>query len=813
LEIIFQDLRYAFRQFGKNRAFTAVAVFTLALGIGANTAIFSIVDSILLQPLPFSHQERLVQVQAASPFPKGWVREYQRRAQSFSAVSGYTFNAEYNVSREGTSDRAFGSTVSTNLFDTLQVRPLVGRFFTPDEERAGADNVVVLSHSYWQQHFGEDPGVMGRTVLIDGVSRQIIGVALKGIYFPNPETQFWIPIAFKAGDPIDAWQDSDNFNKRAIGRLKDGVSAAQAQAELRTAQPQMLTLFPWRMPDNWAADVAVTPLLKSVVGDTGSKLLLLLGAVGLVLLIACANVANLMLARAASRQREMALRSALGATAPRLVRQLLTESAVLGLIAGTVGLVFALAGLRLLKVVLPADTPRLATVALHPDVLWFALVISLVTGLLSGLAPAWNAGKEDLQTSLRSTSTSTLGGSGRFLISKVLAIGQIALAVVVITAAGVMLRSLQRLASVDPGFRTDRTISAHVSLDRTACQQAGRCAAFFQSLLERAQSMPGIQSAALADNLPLTGADENFVFDAQDHPREARQEANVASGRVVSASYFELMGIRLMRGRLFTRADESAASRAVVINLSLAKRLWPNQDPIGKSVIAVDKEPSPGVMDPKSAAMIVGVVSDTRHESLATEAGGEVYLPVSATNEKPVMTIVLRSSASASEVATNLRALVREMNPAVPVTRVTTLDDVVASSTASPRSLAMLLLSLGVLAVSVGALGVYSLISYTVSWRTREIGLRMALGANRSQIALLIVRQSLSLATAGSALGLLAAAGSVTVLRSFLYQTSPADPLTYGAVLLLISGLAIVAAWAPARRAANVDPMRALRME
>lgn len=811
METIIQDLRFALRQLAKNRAFAIVAMLTLALGIGANTAIFSVVDSVVLRPLPFPHQEQLVQIQAESPFPKGWIREFQVRTKSYRSVSGYSFNVEYNITGNGASDRAFGSTVSVNLFDTLGVRPAVGRFFSPAEEQFGQDRVLVLSYGYWQQHFGADPNVIGHNILLDGVRREIIGVAPRGISFPNPETRFWLPISFKVGDANDTW--ADTYNKRALGRLKEDIPSAQAQAELRTLHPQMLTMFPWRMPDAWAADVTVRPLLESVVGDSRSKLLLLLGAVGLVLLIACANVANLMLARAASRQREMALRSALGASAPRLVRQLLTESVLLAVISGMLGIGLVALSLRALTLLLPPDTPRLANVALHPEVFLFALLISLFTGILSGLAPAWNSGNHEIQLTLQETGNSALGGAGRFRISRLLAIGQIALAVIVITAAGVMLRSLRRLSSVDPGFRTDKTISAQISLDRSACQQAGRCAAFFQSVVDRAQGMPGAQNVALADRVPLAGAEQNYVFDADDHPREARDVAVTASGRTVSTGYFNLMGIRLIRGRLFSTADAAGAGRAVIVNESLAKRLWPTQDAIGKNTFEVGQEPSPGVMDPKAAAMIVGVVSDTHHESLAKGSDNEIYLPMSPENERPVMNILVRSSASASDISANLRRLIADVNPSVPVTKITTLDDVVSSSTASPRALTMLLLSFALLAVGVGSIGVYSLISYTTSWRTREIGLRMALGATRAQIALLVVRQSLFLTTAGSVLGLMGAYSGENILRRFLFETSPADPLTFISVPLLLSALAVIAAWAPARRAAKVDPMRALRLE
>ncbi len=814
MQSFIQDLRYALRQLARNPGFAAVAILTLALGIGANTAIFSVVDSILLQPLPFPHAAKLVELvdtRDAQPdynYPKGWIREYQRRATTFSSISAYTLNAEYNVAGAGASDRAFGSSVSTNLFDTLGVRPALGRFFLQPEEEPGRDRVVVLSHGYWQQHFGGDPNVIGKNILLDGVDRQIIGVAPKGIQFPDPETQFWTPISFKAGDIHDLWAD---FGFRAIGRLKDGVQPRLAEAELRSFHTQMLPLFPWIMPDSWAANVTAVPMLQAVVGDTRPRLLLLLGAVGLVLLIACANVANLMLARAASRQREMALRTALGADSRRLVRQLLTESGTLAFLSGIMGVIFAAAALQALKLALPPDTPRLANISLHGEVLLFAAGVSLLAGVLSGLAPAWNASSSDLQGSLKLNETNVFGTARRFRVSRLLVVGQIALAVVVITAAGVMLRSLSRLSSTDPGFRTDRIVSAQISLDRNACAKAGACATLYQTLLDRAQGLPGVTGTALVDALPLTGFDTQYNFDAQDHPRSPRELAPQGFSRIVSADYLKLMNIRLERGRLFLPSDSSGASRAIIINSTMANALWPKQDPIGKHLIALDKETSPTVMDMNAASVVVGVVSATRNESLDQSSSFEVYLPLSPGNEKPVMNIVVRSSAGAGEIASGLRRVVAEIDPAIPVTKVRTMDEVIAASTSAPRSLTLLLGAFAVLAIGVGSIGVYSLIAYTVSWRTREFGLRMALGANRMQVAMLIIRQSLALTIAGSVVGIAAAFAVTRLLRRFLFETSPADPLTYALVPVLFAALSVVAAWLPARRAARVEPMVALR--
>ena len=812
-----QDVRYALRQLNRSRGFAVVAILTLALGIGANTAIFSVIDSILIEPLPFPHQDRLVQLKAdanAANYPKGWIREYQLRSRTFASVSGYSMNTEFNVTGVGNSARAFGSTVSTNLFETLAVRPELGRFFSTAEAVEGQDRVIVLSNGFWHQQFGADPNIVGKTILLEGVNRQIVGVAPPQTHFPDFDTQFWIPIAFKAGDRYDPWSD---FAYQAIARLRDGITPNQAQADMNLLHREMLTLFPWTMPDDWASDIRVTPLLESVVGDVRPRLLLLSGAVGLVLLIACANVANLMLARAAARQREIAVRTALGANTAQLIRQMLTESAVLAVLSGTLGVLLAALSLNALKLVLPPDTPRLANLALHSDVFLFAAGVSLLTGILSGLVPAIQAGNRDLQGNLRTNAGNVFGNAHRFRISRLLVVGQIALAVVVITAAGVMLRSLSRLANTNPGFRAEQTLTAQISLDRGSlrddCLRKGSCLAFFRDLLDRAQGMPGVESAALVDRLPMTGFDVWFDFDAEGHPRTARQLALKASGRIASPSYFHLMGIHLLQGRLFNPSDYSGTTRALLINAAEANQLWPNQNPIGKHVEDLVDEPTPALMDFNIAYTVVGVVSDTHHQSLDQDSGWETYLPMAPHNEKPVMNILLRSNLSSPELAGSLRSLIMQLDPSVPVTKVRTLQSVITASTAAPRSLTMLLTAFGGLAILVGAIGVYSLISYTVSWRTREIGLRLALGATRLQIAKLVLGQSLALAVAGSALGIAGAVAATRLISRFLFETSPLDPLTYALVPVLFCVLALLAAWAPARRAASVDPMIALRNE
>jgi len=824
------DFRYAIRQLRKSPGFTLTAVLTLALGIGANTAIFTLVDSIMLQPLPFPEQSQLMRIgyqniSGGDPlngtFPKGWIRALGEHSAAFEGVSGFGANAESNVGDANSADRVFGAEVTVNALDVLGAHPAAGSFFTPDEAEAGHDPVVVLSYGYWQQHFGGNPEAVGQTLRIDGISRRVIGVMPAGVHFPYADTQFLTPVTFRGGDPVDPWQ---NFNLRAFGRVKPGVTALQAQSELRRLYPLMLRLFPWRMPDNWAPNTIVVPMLDAEVGNMRPRLMLLFAAVGLILLIACANVANLMLARAAGREREIAIRGALGATGSRLVRQLLAESVVLGSVAGIVGLLAAMVSLQALVTLLPADTPRLAEVALHWPVFLFAAAASVVTGVLFGLIPALQMASPNLLESLHAGSRSVAGKAGQFRVSMLLVMGQIALSVVVITAAGLLLHSLWSLAQVNPGFTTDRIVTAEVSMDATACPRAagapssaqpasGRCQAFFETLLSRLHSLGGAENVGLTDTLPLNGPISNYVYDAEGHPRDARQGAMMATGRIVTPGYFATVGMNLVRGRLLEDQDASGTSHAVVISQHMAQALWPNQNPLGRHILNVSDEPTPAVWVPNAAMTVVGVVNNTHERSLASAFGDEVYLPMTPQRELSTMYVLLQTRASTQTAAAQLRQAVADLDPQVPVTRVQTLNEVVAASESGTRSLTLLLLTFGVLAVVIGGVGVYSLIAYIVSWRTREIGIRLALGAQRWQIITAVVRQSLMLALGGSIVGLTAAALVAQLLRSFLFGVRAVDPMTFGGVALLMTLLALLAAWVPARRAASVDPMKTLRME
>ena len=804
------------RQMRRAPGFTITAVLTLALGIGANTVIYTLVDSILLQPLPYAHQDRLVQIIGSNtngnttPFPKGWIRELNRHSHALSSIAAYGPDAESNLTDSDVPDRVFGAAVSVNAFDTLGMHPALGYFFSADDAIAGQDHDVVLSDGYWREHFGGAPSALGRTLRIDGVSRRIIGVMPAGVHFPYTDTQFVIPISYRGDDPLEPWKE---FDLQAFGRLADRVAPAQAQAELRQLNPMLLTLFPWRMPDSWATNTSVEPLLQAQTGDIRPRLLLLFGAVGLILLIACANVANLMLARATGREREIAIRGAVGASGRRLIQQLISESIVLGVTAGVVGLVAAFASMRIFLSLLPADTPRIHDISLHGRDVLFTLGASVLAGMLFGLVPAIKMASVNLLATLRSGGRGLTTRGASFGVSMALVVAQIGLSVMVITTAGLMLHSLYKLSQVDPGFQTEHIVTAEVSLDAAACNQQGRCRSFFEALLDHAQGIAGVNGVALANSLPLIGSEDLFVFDAENHPRSAREEGQLAAGRIVSPGYFDVLGLRVLRGRLLEQQDAAGATRAVVVNEHLAQTLWPNQDPIGKHILHVNDEPAPGVWAADKALMVVGVVRNAREGNLAADIEDQVYLPIAPEREVPVMYVLLRTHTTSAEAAAGLRRAVSSVDSLVPVTHVRSLDDVVATSVAAPRALAVLLLGFGVLAVVIGAVGVYSLIAYIVSWRTREIGLRLALGAQRWQIVLSVVRQSLLLATAGCLAGLAGAVALSRVLHSFLFEVGAIDPLTFTLVPLLMAMVALLAAWVPARRAAGVDPMVALRAD
>ena len=810
METFFQDVRYGLRMLRKSPSFTVVAALTLALGIGANTAIFSLVNGILLVPLPYSKPEQLVSV--GGSYPNGALVAVRERVRTMD-VGTYAEGHDFNLTGLGDPVRLTGTMVSAELLSILGTRAELGRTFYSGEDRAGQDNYVILSHALWEQKFAKDPAIVGRSIQLEGVGREVVGVMPSDFRFPSAKTEVWIPLHTDARDVSHFWAGD---YMPMIGRLRPGASVQQAQAEARMLQSYVRTLFPWRMPDSWNADVAVVKLQSSLVSDVHTRLLLLLGAVVLVLLIACANVANLTLSRSAVREKEISIRSALGAGQQRLVRQFLTESVVLASLGGVLGLMFASLGLSLLKASLPADTPRLADVHMDWRVLIFTAAITVLTGLIFGLAPAFQSARGALVNALR-------GGRGnaasitRYLRNS-LAIGEVAFAMLLVVAAGLLIRSFWALSHVNPGFRTEHVITARITPNQSLCNDSARCLAFYRSVLEQTQSVPGVSGAALVNTLPLGG-------------RVAKRSINLegqAPGaalplfwmNTVTPDYFRVMSIPLLSGRWFNKEDETGNSSVAVITASSAKKFWPGENAVGKHVrFAGDG----GMAGDAEWRTVVGVISDVRAYDLQRNTPGWImgtlyvpYNPKALLEDKRIpaeMTIAMQTGEDDSRAGAMLRGIVTGLNSEVPVSEVKTMRTIVSEAVSTPASTTSLFSTFAGLALVLGLIGIYGVLSFLVSKRTREIGIRIALGAQRSDVLWLILKEGAKFAAVGIALGLAGAFVVTRWLSSELYGVSAADPLTYGGVALVMGLISMLACYIPARRAMSVDPLIALRYE
>lgn len=808
MNALFQDVRYALRQLRKSPGFTVVAVITLALGIGANTAIFSLVNGILLVSLPFPKPADLVSV--TGTYPKGAIVAMREQVHSMD-VAAYAEGHEFNLTRFGEPVRLTGTEVSAELLSVLGAQPELGRTFRPGEDTVGGDNYVVLSHALWEQRFGRDPAIIGRSIELEGVSRQVVGVMPATFNFPSPKTQLWVPLHNDPRNTPTYW--AGDFMP-VIGRLHPGSSMAQAAAEIRLFQPHVSALFPWRMPADWNADVSVVKLQNGMVADVRVRLLLLLGAVVLVLMIACANVANLTLSRAAAREKEMGIRSALGAGRQRIARQLLTESVVLSTFGGLFGLALAAAGVALLKTSLPADTPRLADVHMDWRVLAFTGALALVTALIFGLAPALQLSRSAVAESLNSAGRGAAASVSQWLRSS-MAVAEVAFAVLLVISAGLLIRSFWALSHVDPGFRPQQIVTARITPNETFCNDTARCLAFYRSVLEQARTAPGVTDAALVNTLPLGGRVSKRSFDLEDF-------MNASNGTnqplfwldVVTPDYFRVMGVPLFAGRWFTEADESGGPPVVVITAETAKRFWKGRDVIGKHVRFVGE---------KEWRTIVGVVADVRaydlQNSVPDYMRGTAYVPYTsqATLENgsvpAEMTIAVRTTSGGQEAGTTLRHIVSQFAPDVPVSEVRSMRAVVSEAASTPASTMFLFAAFAGVALVLGMIGVYGVLAFLVSKRAREMGIRMALGAQRRDVLWLVMKEGAKFAFAGVSLGLVGAVLVTRLLSSQLYGVSPMDPVTFAAVATLMAVITLAACYVPARRAMLVDPMVALRTE
>jgi putative ABC transport system permease protein len=807
VETLIQDMRYGLRMLRKSPGFTAAAVITLALGIGANTAIFSLVNGVLLRALPFSHAEQLVSI--TGTYPKGAFADMRKQVRTMD-VGGYYEGYELNLTGLGGPVRLDGTVVSAELFSVLGAATQIGRTFRPGEDIAGKNSFVILSHALWQQRLGGDPGIVGRWIDLEGTRREVIGVMPAGFRFPSAQTDVWIPLDMDPRNDVHYW--GTDFMP-VVGRLRGGATLEQARAEIRVFQAHAMKIFPWPMPATWNRGVSVVPLETAVVGDFRGRLFILLGAVALVLLIACANVANLTLSRAATRRTEIALRTSLGAGRGRIVRQLITESVVLASIGGMLGLLFASRGLSVIKAALPADTPRLTEVGLDWRVLMFTAALAILTGLVSGLVPALESSRTQITETLNIGSRSSPGSASRQW-RKALVVVELGLAVLLVSAAGLLIRSLWALSHMNPGFGPEHIVTARITPNESFCDERGRCNQFYRDLVEQARAIPGVSDAAVVNTLPLGGRVNKRSADFEGYVPAAGEPDPLLWEFYVSADYFRLMGIPLLHGRDFTNADSAGTPLVAIVTTSTARRFWPNVDALGKHMRATGDTES---------YTIIGVVPDVmgydlRHETPAY-INGTVYVPYGpkatvADGRMPTeMSLVVRTSSDESQIGKSIHDIVFALNPEAPVSELKTMPGVLSEAMSAPRSAMYLFVAFAGLALVLGVVGIYGVIAFFVGQRTREIGIRMALGAQRSDVLKMVLNEGLSLTLPGVVAGLVAALGLTRLLGSLLYGVSATDPLVLGAVALLFGLVALVACCDPARRATRVDPVIVLREE
>ena len=805
IETLLQDLRYGARILLKNPGFTTVAVLTLALGIGANTAIFSVVNAVLLRPLPFAHPERLVQVmltntkQGTTTHDHSYLNFADMRAQSnsFEAWAAYS-DTGGALTGGDTPERIDGADVSADLFKALGAGAQLGRTFTPDDEQPGA-SAVVISYSLWQRRFGADPNVVGRQITLSGKQKTIIGVLPQSfqLLFLNNQPEFFTPFNPQGGMEK---QRGANYLE-VVGRLKPGVTRAQADAELRAIAARLEQQYP---KENDGQSVSLVPAQEDMVGNIRPTLLVLLGAVGFVLLVACANVANLQLARAAGRGREIAVRVALGASRKRVIRQLLTEGLILSIMGGALGLFFASWGVRLISAFVPAGIPRVKEAGLDTVVLGFTLGASLLTGVIFGLAPALQASGVDLNEDLKEGGRSTTEGRGRHRVRGLLIVSEVALSLVLLVGAGLLIRSFIHLRNTDPGFNPQHVLTASVSLPSARYSKDEQQAGFYREAIERAAQLPGVEAAAAILPLPLgeNGIETNFTIEGQ--PELSTGAQPTAGGRIITPDYIRAMSIPLIKGRTFTDQDTTEAPKVVLINETLARRFFPDENAIGKRLhLGLN-----GIH-----GEIVGIVGDVRDRHLDTEPIPEYYVPY---QQAPVgtMSLVVRARTDdPASLAAPLRAVVQGLDKDLPLYQGRPMEQLVAASVARQRFSMTLLAAFAGLALALAAVGIFSVMSFLVALRTHEIGIRMALGAQPRDILRLITGEGMKLALAGVIVGLIASLALTRLMRSLLFGVSATDPLTFTLIAILLIWVTLLACYIPARRATKVDPLVALRYE
>ena len=814
---ILQDLRYALRGLLKRPGFTAVAVGSLALGIGANTSIFSVVNAVLLRPLPYPDSKRLVVLwetnsqqvaslinsQNRNQVAPGNFVDWNSQNRVFEGMAGARF-LNFNLSATDSPERIPGAIVSPNLFSVMGVSAAVGRTFQPQDAQSGnTERAVVLSHQLWQRRFASNSGVVGQKLTLNNETFSIIGVMPASFQYPE-DAELWVPSRLAMPEPPGAANANATTNRvlhylLVIARLKPGVTPQQAQAEMNTIATNLQQQYP---DTNGSFGVRVVPMQEEIVGDIKPKLRILLGVVGLVLLIACANIANLLLARGNSISREIAVRIALGARRSRVIRQLMTESIVLGALGGAVGLLLAYLGIRLLVNLSPSDIPRLDEIGLDGRVLAWTLVISFATGLISGLVPALQSSKPNLNETLQE------GGRGadsshRHRVRSVLVVAEVALTLVLLVGAGLLIKSFKNLQQVDTGFKVDNVLTMRIALPAYKYTKEEQSLAFTTELLGHIKNVPGVNFAGITTALPLSNVEAASSFTLEGHPVANAADLPLANWRVVSPEYFQVLSIPVLQGRTFTEHDDKNAPKVVVVNQALARSFFANENPIGKRLV---------IGSDKTASEIVGVVGDVRHSGLDAEFKPEIYGNYLQT-VRPIYTLVVRTQSDPASMVATVRNQVQSIDKDQPIYSVKTMKELRSEALAELRFNTLMLTLFATIALLLAAVGIYGVISYSTARRTHEIGIRMALGAQPLNVLRLVLGQGMTLALLGIVIGLAASFGLTRVLTTLLYSVSPTDPLTFVFVSILLALVALLATYIPARRATRVDPTIALRHE
>jgi predicted permease len=802
------DLRYGFRQLRLNPGFAAVAILTLALGIGANTALFTVVRGIILKPLPYPEPERIVRVWMDNrrlQMREDWTswlnyQDYKRLGTSFESFAAFT-QPMMNLVGGAEPERIRGVFAEAALFRVLGVEQAEGRLFTPEEEADGRQHVVVIGWELWQRRFGGG-AALGKPLDFDGRRYTVIGVMKRGFAFPSKDTEFWAPLFVN-----ERAKNRGGFWLQMAARLKPGVTPVQAQSEMDVVGKQIEQTYP---NDAAGYGIFVNPLERHVAGTVRTPLFVLLGAVGFVLLIACVNVAGLFLSRAEARGREILVRSALGASRSSLVRQLVMEAAALSIAAGAAGLIAAFIGVRLLLRAAPRDLPRIDEISLDPIVLAFALGLTTITALAFGVWPAWRASRVNLQQALRDGGRGMAGSHGAARARGALIIVQCALAIVLLAGAGLLLRSLGALRGTDAGFRTDGVLSMRVNASSTKFPDAPRMLPFYAELIARVRALPGVKSASMISALFLSNTPSSGDFTLEDRPPFPSAEAIEATRDVVSPDFLESMQVRLVSGRFFDARDTASSAPVVIVNETFAKRYWPNRDPVGQRMMFGRPATGPGARPPQWMT-IVGVIGDMKRRGLHQGARLETFMSTGQRVSRGMQLLIVTDSGHPLALTPAIRAEVRALDASGPITEITTVDALIGESLALRRFQALLLALFSTLAVMLAAVGIFGLMAQVVSRRTSEIGLRMALGAARGDVLGMVLRQGLTLAGIGALFGLAGAFALARALHALLYGVGVADPVSYvGAMTVLVVSVLLACAL-PAWRASRVDPMAALR--